>query len=248
MKNLNKKTIVKSILFLFLISVFTQAISANELCTENASVLGIRSFYKSEKGALIYTRQIGKTVYWLAERFDAKFVSAFKGTQNGNQITGTYYNLPKGKAQGSGVLKVQISNGGKTLKITGGNMDGQVLTAIPLPSKIPARRKAHYSGSTTDNLTGWWHAKNAGLMHMYNKKKIIAGYFYGTQYGSNARPLTVKVFFGTRDKQSMKIEWIDLPIGLGETQCTGKATFKIVGPKFLKIIDGYFPGVNHERK
>jgi len=189
-------------------------------------------------------------MYWWGERFDRKFVSVFKGDYKNNQITGTYYSIPKGKAKGTGNLKIEIINGGKTLKVTGGNMDGQTLKPIGCPTKFPARRRAHYRGDTKDNLTGRWSASNAGQMHLLDKDGTIAGYFFGHQKSSNDRPTTVKVFFGTRDNTNMKIEWFDLPLGLSydSCKCKGNATFKIVGPHFLRVIDGFIPGLNHKRQ
>ncbi len=253
MNNLKTNTIVKSVLFLFLVTTFVQLTFASEPCNyeEDNAVPHLASFYKSDKGALIYVRQEGSKIYWLAERFDRKFVSVFKGNYMGNEITGTYYNIPKGKAKGTGTLKVKIMNGGRTLKVTGGNMDGQTLKSINgIPPKFPARRRAHYRGNTKENLTGRWSASNAGQMHLLDKNKVIAGYFFGHQKSSNDRPTTVKVFFGTRDNTKMNIEWFDLPLGLSydSCKCKGKATFKIVGPHFLKVIDGYIPGLNHERQ
>ncbi len=255
-KTLKPKIIVKLVTILFLLTVFIQPISADKPCTLEedtvATLVSLKPFYKSDKGALVYVRQEGATVVWLAERFDRKFVAVFKGTQNKNTIIGTYYNIPKGKAKGTGSLKVQISNGGKTLKITGGNMDGQTLTEIACPSKFPARRRAHYRGDTTENLTGRWSASNAGEMHLLDKNKAIAGYFFGQQKSSNDRPSTVKVFFGTKDKGNtrMNIKWFDLPLGLSADicMCKGKATFKIVGPHFLRVVDGFIPGLNHKRQ
>jgi hypothetical protein len=249
------KIILKQAFLFFLIILFEQPIVAktHSSCeNKNTVSVQLKPFYKSDNGALIYTRQIGSKVYWLAERFDRKFVAVFKGEIKNNDITGTYYNIPKGKAKGTGSLKVQISNGGKTLKITGGNMDGQTLREITCPTKFPARRRAHYRGNIIENLTGRWDASNAGQMHLLDKKGIIAGCFFGQQKNSNDRPLTVKVFFGAKNKDntSMSIEWFDLPLGLSGdvSMCNGKATFKIVGPHFLRVIDGFIPGLNHERQ
>ncbi len=255
MRILKLSTIVKQAIFLFLLIVFVKPISAGEpdiSCEDIVIASTLKPFYKSDNGALIYVRQEGSKVYWLAERFDRKFVAVFKGNYKGTEISGSYYDLAKGKAQGSGTLKVLVSNGGKTLKITGGNMDGQTLTSIACPSKFPARRKAHYRGDTTANLTGRWNASNAGQMHLSDEKGTIAGYFFGHQNGSNARPSTAKVFFGTKTKGNteMKIEWFDLPIGLSydNGKGKGKAAFKIVGPHALRVIDGFIPGLNHERE
>jgi hypothetical protein len=87
-------------------------------------------------------------------------------------------------------------------------------------------------------------------MHLLDKDKVIAGYFFGHQKSSNDRPSTVKVFFGTRDSQNVKIEWFDIPLGLSYDNGVGegKVTFKIVGPHFLRVIDGFIPGLNHERQ
>jgi len=251
-KTLKTNTIVKKVFFLFLLTLFIQPTFAGEPCEdkEDNTVATLESFYKSDKGALIYIRQVGKKVYWLAERFDRKFVAVFNGTYKNDQITGPYYNLPKGKARGTGSLKVQVSNGGKTLKVTGGNMDGQTLKSIACPPKFPARRKAHYQGNTSDNLTGRWKASNAGQMHLSQEKEIIAGYFFGHQNGANARPATAKVFFGTNKNGKVTMEWFDIPLGISYDNgyCNGKVTFKIIGQHFLEVTDGYIPGFRHERQ
>jgi hypothetical protein len=265
MKNLKITMTLKSAIFLFLLMICVQPGFAEESFNstkESAVLVDLKPFYKSDNGALIYARQEGSKVFWLAERFDRKFVAVFKGNYNGNTISGIYYNTPKGKAQGSGSLKVNVSNGGKTLKITGGNMDGQVLNAIARPTKFPARRRAHYRGDTKENLTGRWNASNAGQMHLLDKNNVIAGYFFGHQKGSNDRPSTAKIFFGTKNKNntSINLEWFDLPLGLSYDNCNskgkakciarskGKASFKIVGPHFLRVVDGFIPGLNHERQ
>lgn len=252
MKNLKTNTIVKSVLLFFLLTAFIQPTFAVEPSSdiENNTILQLKPFYKSDKGALIYVRQVGSKVYWLAERFDRKFVSVFKGSYKGNQISGAFYNIPKGKAKGTGTLKIEILNGGKTLKVTGGNMDGQTLKSIACPPKFPARRKAHYQGNTSDNLTGRWHARNAGQMHLLQEKEVIAGYFFGHQNGANARPSTAKVFFGTKKNDKVTLEWFDIPLGISYNNgyCNGKVTFKTIGLHFLEVTDGYIPGFRHERQ
>jgi len=252
-KNLKTNTMVKQVLILFLLTVFIQSTFAGEPNEDekiNAMSTPLKSFYKSDNGALIYIRQEGKKVVWLAERFDRKFVAVFNGTYKGDEISGTYCNIPKGKAQGSGSLKVKVSNGGKTLKVTGGNMDGQTLTPIACPTKFPARRKAHYQGNTSNNLTGRWKASNAGQMHLLQEKEVIAGYFFGHQDGANARPATAKVFFGTNIKGKVTMEWFDIPLGISYDNgyCNGKVTFKTIGQHFLEVTDGYIPGFRHERQ
>lgn len=205
----------------------------------------LQPFYKGANGSLVYVRQIGSKVYWFAERFDKNFASVFKGSIKGNEITGTYYYIPKGMAKGSGTLKIAVSNGGKTLKISDDKFNEQVLQATKLPSKLPTPRRAHYRGNTTSNLTGRWHADNAGEMHLLDDNKTIVGYFRGWRPNNNGKPFTAKVFFGTKSTSSIKIEWIDIP--LGNTNCQGKTSFKIVGSQYLRVEDGYFPGLNHKR-
>jgi hypothetical protein len=205
----------------------------------------LQPFYKGDNGSLVYVRQAGSQIYWFAERFDKNFASVFKGSISGSQITGTYYYIPKGVAKGSGNLKIVVSNGGKTLTISGNKFNEQVLQATKLPAKLPAPRRAHYRGNTTGNLTGRWHADNSGEMHLLDDGKTIAGYFRGWRSNNNGRPFTAKVFFGIKSGSGVKIEWIDIP--LGNTSCRGKASFKIVGPQYLRVDGGYFPGLNHER-
>jgi len=205
----------------------------------------LQPFYKGDKGSVVYVRQIGEKVYWFAERYDDKFASVFQGTMRGGQISGAYHYIPKGEAKGSGTLKVTLVDGGRILKLTGGNYNEQVLTATKLPTKIPAGHRASYRGSTLKNLTGRWHGENTGVTYILDENQTIVGYSRGFRPGNHDRPSFAKVFFGTRTSTGIKIQWVDLPLGF--TKCRGEASFKIVGPHFIRLDGKHFPGVNHKR-
>lgn len=241
----------KTILFCFLISALYvgHEVQARNRCTEKEVAepvaTKLQPFYKGDKGSLVYVRQIGSKVYWFAERYDDKFASVFKGTLNGSQISGVYHYIPKGEAKGSGTLQVTVTDNGRTLKLSGGNFNEQLLTATNLPAKIPVGHRASYRGNTLKNLTGRWHGENTGVTYILDENQTIVGYSRGFRPGNHDRPSFAKVFFGTRTSTGVKIQWVDLP--LGYTKSRGEASFKIVGPHFIRLDGKHFPGVNHKR-
>jgi hypothetical protein len=86
---------------------------AQALCAAPTQLTGI---WQANDGGTYYVRQTGNQVWWLGMSSDQgkTWTNVFKGTRNGNTISGTWADVPKGKIQSGGTLNL-------TLQTSGGN-------------------------------------------------------------------------------------------------------------------------------
>jgi hypothetical protein len=79
-----------------------------------------------------YLRQVGNTVWWLGVSSDDgwTFANIFRGTVEGNTITGDWSDVPRGVFQNGGVLRLNASGGSASLSLTsvGASLAGYVWT------------------------------------------------------------------------------------------------------------------------
>lgn len=219
--------------------------------TSSSNLTGIYEGPRDEGRSLYYLHHEGNAVYFVGERYDAKFAYAFRDTISGTTITGEWYNLPQGMQRSNGTLQLQISMDRRTLSVlseTGGFMNTSI-TATPLDSHVPAPRRAHYRGNTLNNLTGRWHATNASMLQLLDFNGLIV--FYGEtprfkkDVHNNGIPGKASLFFGKRNGEYIEGEWVDLPYGTISSK--GEVRFKVIGPHYFRYDSGYYPGVNFNR-
>ncbi len=233
----------------FATAVSTQATNSTTTTTTTINDLsGVYSGTLKLGNPYYYVTQTGKEVYMVGENFDASWCIAFKGILSGDQISGEWYGLPKGKLESQGKLTFKISDDGRKWEVvseTGGFPDTYMMSAT-LPAQIPATRKAAFSGNSLDDLTGRYMAKNAHLVHLRDQGGRVVFFSESMRTKENGdRPGMATVFFGSKKNGKISGEWVDLP--LGYTSNTGQVTFGIIGPKLFRFEAGYFPGIAYDK-
>lgn len=81
-------------------------------------------------GGVYFIRQIGNQVWWYGQSSDGgtTWSNVFQGTITGNQITGSWADVPKGNIRGSGWMTLSISGSNRLrkVKVGGSNFGGSV--------------------------------------------------------------------------------------------------------------------------
>jgi hypothetical protein len=83
------------------------ASSAHALCAAARDMNGI---WKANDGGTYHVRQIGNEVWWVGMSGDGGkgWTNVYKGTRNGNVVTGNWADVPKGRARSGGVMNLAI--------------------------------------------------------------------------------------------------------------------------------------------
>ena len=76
--------------------------------------------WSCDDGGTYYVRQIGDEVWWTGQSGEPRgekkaFANVFHGTINGNKITGSWVDDPKGESRGAGTLTLEIKGEGREL-------------------------------------------------------------------------------------------------------------------------------------
>ena len=76
--------------------------------------------WSCDDGGRYYIRQLGDRVYWYGEQADQGpgWTNVFVGTIRGHEIRGTWSDVPKGSAAGSGDMTLRVRHGGTRLEAT----------------------------------------------------------------------------------------------------------------------------------
>lgn len=83
-----------------------------ELTSTFTSARNLSGVYKCNDGGTYYVRQNGNNLWWYGESGDkVGWTNIFKGTIRGNDIHGTWIDVPKGNNQGGGLMTLRASNG-----------------------------------------------------------------------------------------------------------------------------------------
>ncbi len=79
---------------------------------ESKPANNLSGVYKCNDGGTYYVRQNGNNLWWYGESGDkVGWTNIFKGTIRGNDINGTWIDVPKGNNQGGGLMTLRASNG-----------------------------------------------------------------------------------------------------------------------------------------
>jgi hypothetical protein len=206
------------------------------------SLKDISGYHESEEGGAYYVRQIANNVYWFGEDPDGSYANVMKGTINGNQIIGRFWDVPKGRAKGSGEITLEIKSdalvkispsGTKTFKKT--FMRTEIVNGLPVITGQPPEARSRPAGFVggENNLTAAWVGDDYAY---YYVRELADGEvvwvaehpFYGGQ-GGTAQPAFTHVFFGKKTGKVIKGEWIDVP--KGKTSGNGTLELNITDPQ-----------------
>lgn len=106
------------------IFIFVNSQNAFALCAAPKDLNGV---WHANDGGTYYVRQIGNEVWWLGMSGDSgkSWTNVYKGTRNGNQVTGRWADVPRGHISSSGSLNLNIrTSGGHVVDFTKGSFTG----------------------------------------------------------------------------------------------------------------------------
>lgn len=85
------------------------------VCKQYPSLSG---YFRANDGGLYLIRAAGSTIWWLGKSADdgASWTNVFKGTRNGNIITGQWADLNEG-ASGTGALTLRVTKNFQLVRI-----------------------------------------------------------------------------------------------------------------------------------
>ena len=182
----------------------------NKVC---GTVPNMSGYYKANDGGHYYVRHIGTDVYWFGEHPNGSWANIFKGKLDGNKITGNFYDVPKGKIQGSGQLKLTVNyNSTKITKTEGSNFGGSVWDKMARPSSLPGTRPAGFGvRNDSNNLTARWYANDGGYYYVRQVGSRVV--WFGERHFTSGIPAWSNVGYGTKIGDNIYLNWADVPKG-----------------------------------
>jgi hypothetical protein len=177
------------------------------------TVPNMSGYYKANDGGHYYVRHIGTNVYWFGEHPSGSWANIFTGKLDGNKITGQFYDVPKGKIQGRGPLKLTVNyNSTKITKTAGSNFGGSIWTKTRRPSNLPGTRTAGFGvRNNINNLTARWYANDGGYYYIRQVGTHIV--WFGERHFTSGRPPWSNVGTGVRIGNIIYLNWADVPKG-----------------------------------
>lgn len=173
--------------------------------------------YRGSDGSALYTRAVGTKVVGFGEHPTKKSAYVFSGTRNGDQITGTFWDVAKGTRTASGTIKLGVLSGGAKLERQGPR------SAIPSSfsavnasqfTSWPRRREAGFQSTSQTDLDGAFAGGEDARLYARETSQDVV--FVGEDWVSEsyARPRFVTVFVGKRlSGNVLKGDWFDVPKG-----------------------------------
>src|SRR6266404_7510154 len=79
------------------------------------SAKGINGFYRGDDGGAYFVTQVDNKIYWVGETANGDYANVLSGTISGTKIVAHWWDIPKGKAGGSGDVIFEIKDNGDTL-------------------------------------------------------------------------------------------------------------------------------------
>ncbi len=204
----------------------------------------VTGFYTANDGGYYYVRQRGNKVFWFGEHPNGSFANVFYGTITGNQISGTFGDVPKGGARSSGPLVISISSNCNSLTKVSGGFGATTFTKANMPANVPLARSAAYSEQLIGNLTGKWAGNDNADYYVAQYGNTI--FWFGESKFTSGRPGFANVAFGTRSGNTFNVEWADVP----KAGAAGGGTLNLSvssATQFVKTAGGGFGGTQWTR-
>ncbi|WP_146052797.1 hypothetical protein [Aquimarina sp. I32.4] len=176
-------------------------------------ISNLSGYYKANDGGHYYIRHIGNNVYWFGEHPTGNWANIFKGELVGNKITGYFYDLPKGRVAGKGVLKLSILYNGVVLtKDSGNNFGGSLWVKTIKPANLPGIRPAGFGvRNDINNITGRWIGDDGGYYYIRQIGNRVV--WFGERNFVSGQPTWSNVAYGSRFYSQLWLDWVDVPKG-----------------------------------
>ncbi|WP_051473751.1 hypothetical protein [Aquimarina macrocephali] len=193
----------------------------------------LSGYYYANDGGHYYVRHIGNKVYWFGEHPSGIWANVFKGTISGKIITGSFYDVPKGRIAGSGSLTLSIGCFGSGFtKVSGSNFGGSAWTKTARPSYLPRPRQAGFGVvNDSNNITGRWVGDDGGIYYIRQIGNMVV--WFGERNFVNGRPTWSNVAWGSRFYSQLWLDWVDVP--KGNTNNGGILRGFVEGPNYISL-------------
>ena len=217
--------------------------------TSSAQAINLTGHYASDMDGVngaYYVRQIGNEVFWFGEDFKSRWSHVFKGTINGNTLTGTIWDVPKAELYNTGTCTYSITNEGKTLTKTSGEIGAILMqrsSKEAMTFLLPAVPMRRYSRAATGNrLNGRWDCNDGASTYIrqigetiifFSEHKTVSQ-LQSPHWGGISQIDFSNIFIGTLTKDIIRGNWVDVPKGghLGQ----GTMTLRVVNQGRLERV------------
>ncbi len=196
-------------------------------------VPNLSGYYYANDGGHYYVRHIGNQVYWFGEHPSGSWANVFKGTIDGKIITGSFYDVPKGRIAGSGSLTLSVGCFGSGFtKLSGNNFGGSVWTKTTRPAYLPPPRPAGFGiVNDSNNITGRWVGDDGGIYYIRQIGNMVV--WFGERNFVNGRPTWSNVAWGSRFYTQLWLDWVDVP--KGNANSNGILRGFVEGPNYITL-------------
>ncbi len=176
--------------------------------------------FLGDDGGIYYVREVGDRVYWFgeslrpagafgSERDAVAFANVFVGRRTGDEITGEWFDVPKGRTHGAGTLRLRVSAGDTRMeRIAGdGGFGGRTWRSDAVTSRLRAGSMFHSPGfqsSSPGDLSGSWLGDDGGAYYVRQRGNQIVWFGERGTTWSN-------VFVGTLEGDRIRGHWADVP-------------------------------------
>ncbi len=194
----------------------------------------LSGYYYANDGGHYYVRHIGNQIYWFGEHPSGNWANVFKGTVEGKTISGSFYDVPKGRIAGYGSLTLSVGCFGSGFtKLTGNNFGGSVWTKTTKPAYLPRPRTAGFGVVNDSNdITGRWIGNDGGFYYIRQIGNRVV--WFGERGFSSGRPTWSNVAWGSRFYSQLWLDWVDVP--KGNTNSDGGILRGFVeGPNYITL-------------
>ncbi len=178
--------------------------------TNSSAQVSLNGYFKGNDNGHYYVRTVGNKVYWFGEHPNGNWANVFSGTLSGSRITGEFFDVPKGGAQGGSALVLEINNNGNSFVKISGAFGGTAFTKATLPaSGLPGDRAGGFGSTSQTDISGRWSCNDGGIYYIRQIGNKVA--WFGERSNTNGKPSFANVGVGTRLGNGVTLSWADIP-------------------------------------
>lgn len=192
---------------------YAQGIKADKKPIESP----LADVFAGNDGGAYYVTEVGSQVFWFAEHPGRGYAHIFLGKRDGNNISGSFWSVPKGKAMASGNLSLRINNNG-TMKVIDSHKDFPsdsfsvtsihgILDKLPGESKYPG-----FTANSLNDLDGMFKDTNNYTYYVRQQGDKVV-FFAEKDFKKGERPDRAYVFIGKMHSNKILGQIVSLPKG-----------------------------------
>lgn len=175
-----------------------------------------KKMYRCDDGGLYYIREIDSDFYWFGEHPDGFFANVFVGKRFGNELSGNWFDVPKGRTRSRGEIKLIIEQKGSYIRkiFHTGGFFGTYWEEIPKNfESLPGTRITDFQNDNNEDLTGTWKGSDDGIYYIRQIDDNIIWFGERISFGERI-PFFSNIFIGKRLGKKITGKWFDLPKGI----------------------------------